>query len=286
MPLAVVLAVSVTEPATAPVALARALHAWLLNALPPALATALHAGNDLRPITISNLMGGGKPDEGRVALVPGRPAYLRLTALTHELEQALLACLPAAGDPLPLLDLPLRVTSVAHDVSEHPWAGQASCVDLIQQHTLQSGPTPTSLTLDFISPTLFHVAGREVPLPDPALVFGSLWRKWNAFAPRPLPDEVEAFARTQVELGRFHLRSQIVLNQQAGKGDQAGFVGQVSFRFRRPDPYAARALALLAAYALWAGVGYGASRGLGQARLVSEEELRHSLEVRRDRAEA
>ncbi len=40
----------------------------------------------------------------------------------------------------------------------------------------------TSVELRFTSPTTFRRKGLSVPLPDPSLIYGSLWQKWQAFS--------------------------------------------------------------------------------------------------------
>lgn len=258
---------------TTPSSTARAAHAWLLNRLAgadPVLEAALHEPNALRPFTVSNLWGGGPARRGQVSLDPARPVWLRFTALNDPLAAALEAALPAPGEELDLAGARLAVRSVATAQEEHPWAGRATYAGLLQRYSLSPDPAPRGVTLRFASPTLFRSGGRDLPLPLPWLVFDGLLRKWNAFSPITLPEEAKRYAQECTALGRFRLRSHLVDLSAGGKGAHVGCTGQVHFRFLTGDPYWARVMRTLAAYAFWAGAGYRTTAGLGQTQRVDE----------------
>lgn len=271
MLLSAIVTLAPLEAREAPASQARALHAWLLariGAHDAALAQRLHDEAGPRPFTVSDLWGAGAPRDGRVRLDPARPLTCRFTALSAETVHALQRALPAVGERLTLAEeAPFAVQAVAGEAAAHAWAGRATYVDLLQQHTLRSAPPPRSVTLRFASPTLFRQEGRDLPLPLPALVFGSYLARWNAFAPQALPAEVKRYADECIALGRYALRSQLVSFEQGDKGAHVGFTGLVRFRFLVGDPFWMRLMALLAAYAFWCGTGYRTTAGLGQTRL-------------------
>ena len=271
MLLAAVITVAPIEPASAPAALGRAVHAWLLDRIEGVdapLARRLHEESGPRPFTVSNLWGTGRAREGRVTLEPERPCWVRLTGLTDEVSGAIERALPAIGERLALAGVPLRVTGVATEAGQHPWAGRAGYADLVQRYTLAPGPHPQAVTLRFASPTLFRSGGRDLPLPLPSLVFGGYLRKWNGFSPLALPEEARRYAEECVALGRFKLRSHLVSFERGGKGAHVGFTGQVRFRFLVGDAYWTRVMLLLAGYGFWAGTGYRTTVGLGQTQAV------------------
>jgi len=254
-----------------PTAMGRAVHAWFLERVgeqDQALAKHLHNDEGPRPFSISNLWGTGSARGGRVSIDPRQPCWLRLTALTDEVSVALEAALPAPGAQIVLDDTPFIVREVATETAQHPWAGRTTYADLAQEYTLASSERPQGVTLRFSSPTLFRSQGQDVPLPLPALVFGSYLRKWNAFAPLALPDEARRYAEECVALGRFKLRSHFVSFEHGGKGGNVGFTGEVRFRFLVGDGYWTRVMTLLAGYAFWAGTGYRTTAGLGQTQAV------------------
>ncbi|HOT92920.1 MAG TPA: CRISPR system precrRNA processing endoribonuclease RAMP protein Cas6 [Anaerolineae bacterium] len=269
--LAAVVTLAPAAPTEAPASLARAAHAWLLQRIgesDPALAARLHDDEGPRPFTVSNLWGAGPAREGRVTLDPEHPCWLRFTGLTAETSAAIERALPAPGEILSLAEADLRVTGVATDTADHPWAGRAAYTDLMQRYTLTPGPHPRGVTLRFASPTAFRSHGRDLPLPLPGLVFDGLLRKWNAFSPLALPEEAKRYAEECVALGRFRLRSHWVSFEEGNKGAQVGFTGEVRFRFLVGDGYWTRVMTLLAGYAFWAGVGYRTTAGMGQTQAV------------------
>ena len=271
--LATVITLTPLEACEAPASVARAAHAWLLDRIEgfdQELAGTLHEPNAPRPFTASNLWGAGRAWEGRRALAPGDECWLRFTALTEPVSDALEKAMPPAGETLDLAGAPLAVQAVATEVDAHPWAGRTTYADLMQRHTLAPGPAPRGVTLRFASATLFRQQGRDVPLPQPSLVFGSYLRRWNQFAPIALPEEAQRYAAECIALSRFRVRSHMVSFEGAGKGAQVGFTGEVHFRFLVADAYWTRLMVLLASYGFWAGTGYRTSAGLGQTQAVRE----------------
>ena len=272
MLLAAVVTLTPVKPSSAPATLGRAVHAWFLDrigAVDEALAHRLHEEAGPRPFTASNLWGTGPAREGRVTLDPERPCWLRVTGMSAEVSQAIERALPAEGETLALCGAPLRVAAVATEAGQHPWAGRAGFTDLVQRYTLAPGPHPRGVTLRFASPTLFRSGGRDMPLPQPALVFDGYLRKWNAFSPLALPAEAKRYAEECVALSRFQIRSHLVSFEPAGKGGHVGFTGQVRFRFLVGDAYWTRVMLLLAGFAFWAGTGYRTTVGLGQTQAVN-----------------
>jgi len=278
--LAAVVTLTPTEACQAPASVARAAHAWLLQrveGLDAELARALHEPDVPRPFTVSNLWGAGSISEGMRKLAPGETCWLRFTALTPAMAGALERALPETGETLDLSGARLAVQSVTTDAEAHPWAGRAGYAGLVERYTLAPGPAPRGVTLRFASPTLFRRAGRDHPLPAPALVFGGYLRRWNAFAPIALPEDARRYAEECVALGRYRIRSHLVSFEGAGKGAHVGFTGQVRFRFLVGDAYWTRLMLLLASYAFWAGTGYRTSAGLGQTQAVrSSQSIVHS----------
>jgi len=271
MLLAAVMTLAPAGPASAPAALGRAVHAWLLDrleGLDASLARHLHEDAGPRPFTASNLWGGGQARGGRVTLNPERPCWVRLTGLTEEVSSAIERALPAVGESLTLAGAALRVTGIAAEADQHPWAGRADYTDLVQRYTLAPGPHPQGVALRFASPTLFRSGGRDLPLPLPELVFDGYLRKWNAFSPLALPEEAKRYATECVALGRFTLRSHLVSFEQGDKGAHVGFTGEARFRFLVGDAYWTRIMLLLAGYAFWAGTGYRTTVGFGQTQAV------------------
>ncbi|HIQ02786.1 MAG TPA: CRISPR system precrRNA processing endoribonuclease RAMP protein Cas6, partial [Anaerolineales bacterium] len=261
------------------------VHAWLLGRIEGVdadLARRLHGGDGPRPFTASNVWGARKAQGGRVTFDPERPCWLRLTGLTEEVSGAIERALPAVGETITLAGVSFRVTEIATETGQHPWAGRADYADLVQRYTLAPGRHPRGVTLRFASPTLFRSGGRDLPLPLPHLVFHGYLGKWNAFSPLALPEEAKRYAEECVALGRFQLRSHLVSFEKGGKGAHVGFTGEARFRFMVGDAYWTRMMLLLAGYGFWAGTGYRTTVGLGQTQAVREVR-RTSTPPRRER---
>ncbi len=106
--------------------------------------------------------------------------------------------------------------------------------------------------------------------PRPELVFGSLARTWGLYSPISLPldrDELVAMAADAVVMSRYELRTQML---QFPRHKQVGFVGYVIYECMAGGPLAAT-LDLLADFALYAGVGYKTTMGMGQTRRMNVE---------------
>jgi CRISPR-associated endoribonuclease Cas6 len=274
MLISAVLTLAPTQPVTVPANLGRATHAWFLDEVrtqDSALAETLHAPNQERPFTVSNLWGAGRPDrEKQVSFAPERPCFLRLTSFWPPLSALVQErILPHLPESITLAGAGFRIVDVAVDGAQHPWAGQASFEDLVQRYTLQAAAPPPRLTLRFASPTVFRSDGANVPLPLPGLVFEGLARRWNAFAPLQIPPEVRRFADEVMVIARYELRTeQVIFGEEGERGMYPGFVGTCSYAFKTHDRYWLGLAHLLAAFALYAGVGARTTMGLGQARAI------------------
>ena len=276
------------EPATVPVDLGRATHSWLLSQLrraDPALAEQLHEPNAPRPFTVSALRGTGPGSQGQVALTPQRAYWLRVTSFEPELSQRLTEdVVPNLPEKMDVAEMAFALKGATCDPQEHPWAGQTTFETLAQEHLLGVGRPERKLTLRFASPTTFRrtegetsltndqgrayrVAGHNVPLPLPGLVFDSYLQRWNAFAPVALHPDVKRYAEECVAISRYRLQTVLV---EFGAARHVGFVGCCQFMALVHDPYWLRLLNLPAAFAFYAGTGQQTTRGLGQTRRISE----------------
>ena len=279
--LSLVLTLRPTTDTALPPRLGRAAHAILLAriaARDPALAGALHDEDGPRPITASELIGGRVGDR-RVS--PEQPYTLRYTALTAE-TAAVLAAAFTPGDTLTFEGVDFTVEAIANGAPDSqnppstiqnqpsPWAACDDYQSLAARYLLPSGPAPASRwTFVLASPTAFRSQGQTQPLPLPGLFFGSLVKRWNAFAPVALPEEgVKRYAEEMVVISRFSLRSAPGWNR--GRGDRRGLrigsIGKIAYSALNRDRYWLSALGLLAAFALYSGVGAQTTMGMGQVR--------------------
>jgi len=267
--LSLIVTVRAAEPATVPAHLGRAVHALLLRWLDDhdaALARRWHEADGLKPFTCSTLLGAKRAGPNARLLEPERDYWFRLTAFEPEVSAALAARAQQPPQAVNLDGAILRVTGMTADSAAHPWAGSASFENLAAPYLLARQQPPRRLRLRFAAPVTFHQRGLNMPLPLPDLVFGSLLDRWNAFSPIAVSPEVRAFCASSVALNGFRLRSRAIPVKNGGL--QIGAVGEAGYTATHYDRYWMGVLALLADFALYAGVGRQATTGFGQARRV------------------
>lgn len=272
MLISAVLTISPSEPLALPGNLGRATHAWFLDVvreLDPVLSEMLHTPNQERPFTVSNLMGTGKLENDMVRLSPERTYTLRLTsyepALSALIAERLLSALP---DTITLGGQVLQLHSATVDPAQHTWAGHIGYEALVQAYTLGTR-LPQHVTLRFASPTVFKSQDAYLPLPLPKLVFDGLARRWNLYAPIRIQPEVGRYAEECMAISRYDLHTErVVFGEDDPWGATPGFVGTCRYVFRVKDRYWMGIIHLLAAFAMYAGVGRHTTMGWGQTRLV------------------
>lgn len=250
----------------------RASHALFLRLVgerQPALAAELHDAAGPKPFTCSNLVGGRRQGS-QLAVSPNTPLWLRFTGLSAPVSEVLRDIAQRPPAQVELDSRPYRVLRATLDPAEHPWAGQGDYTAMLQRHLLNPGPLQRRIHLEFASPTTFHSGGKNVPLPLPALVFGSLLERWEAFSPAALSPDLRRYAEEMVAVARYQLRTRILPFKDGAL--QVGFVGQAVFLALNSDRYWVGSLHLLAEYAFFAGVGYQTTMGMGQARPAAAPE--------------
>ncbi|MEW1657940.1 CRISPR system precrRNA processing endoribonuclease RAMP protein Cas6 [Streptomyces sp. NPDC093707] len=126
---------------------------------------------------------------------------------------------------------------------------------------LHALPPSRRITLNFLSVTYFARSGRWIPLPDPELLYAGLARRWNTFAPQPLPDSLITALLTTVRLTAHELRS---APAHLGPASRTGFTGHATFTLppTAPDDITS-AFTSLSAFAEAAGIGAQTTHGLG-----------------------
>ncbi len=265
-----VLALQADRPVRFPPYLGRAAHAAFLRLITqsdPALAEQLHAPDERRPFTCSTLWGPRRQG-GSLILEAGRPAFLRFTGLDEAVSRHLLHLAEHPPEHIELEGTPLAVERATLDPQEQPWAGRTSYEELAGRHLWPGGRTETRAELEFASPTAFRSGGRNIPLPLPGMVYGSLMEKWNAFSPIALPEEVRRFAEECLAISRYRISTHVVSGKEESL--QIGFTGTCRYTALRRDPYWLGLIQLLTDYAFYAGVGYQTAVGMGQARRAVE----------------
>ncbi|MGB0564643.1 MAG: CRISPR system precrRNA processing endoribonuclease RAMP protein Cas6 [Spirulinaceae cyanobacterium] len=230
--------------------LSHALHAQVLTWIGAAdaeLAQTLHQ-TQVSPLSISPLLG----KSARRTIQAGDRLYFRVGVLASSYAQALLKGIEQGGDaPLVFNEQPFKIVGVLTLPGSHKLAG-ATPYTLLHQT-----PAAKTITLQLRSPTSFKQGKKDIqPLPLPELVFNSLQRRWNAFAPEDLRfTPIEWHGRVSA----YDLKTHRLTIK---KSTEIGAQGRISYEF--PDPDQAKRAAVLAQFAFFAGVGRKTALGMGQ----------------------
>lgn len=269
MPLSLVLTLQPLDAATLPANLGRATHALLLSLVDhasPAMGTRLHDEEGPKPFTVSNLWGAHQAEQGTIRVVPGSNCWLRFTSLDDELSGFLEEqFLGGTVTEVELDRTRCEVVGATANPEENAWAGRASYGELSEPYLLAREKPRHRLALEFATPTTFRSGGMNVPLPIPDLVFGSLVERWNAFSPVAVTEEVRRYAAECMAVSRYSLQTRFLPFGQAG---QVGCVGECHYVALNRDRYWLGLVNLLADFALYGGIGYKTTMGLGQARRI------------------
>mgnify|MGYP000025006338 CR=1 FL=1 len=247
-PYAVVLRYRARQPLSAPVP--EAVHAAFLGMVrraDPALAATLHSPQHrFRPYTLALLGPRG-----------GLELRLRLSVLAPDLFREFWKRWERRGGFA--LRLGRTWLSPAAVQKSGPWCGE------IPWPRFWELPPVRRVALAFATPTTFRQGDVDLPLPLPKLLFAGLLAKWNAASSRPLSLDPELFSRF-LALTEGRVRIQSVWD---GRATIRGFVGVVEFRLKRDAPKeVGQALALLSAFAFFAGAGRHTTHGFGLVRFL------------------
>ena len=239
-----------------------------LQTVAPRLVTAIHDSDGPKPLTCSDILNGRSNRDG-TRLEVGKPYYLRITGLTQSVSEALLeALIEKPPDAMELARHPLRMTGSTAEEADHGWAGSTTYETLVAGQMLPGASMPKQVTMQFASPTAFKQAGRQMPLPLPDLVFGSLVERWNAFSPLALSPEMRRFGAEMLVLTRYRLQSRPVVQKNGAL--RVGGVGTASYRALGGDRYWLATMRMLAVFARYSGVGVQTATGMGQARRLED----------------
>ena len=239
-----------------------------------ALAEVLHeAPLPIKPFTVSPLLGVPKALEGRVAITPAKDYYLRFTVLLPDIFQQFMRRF-LTGEARPTLRLggvEFVITEVLTTPGASPWSGYTSFAQL-----WESAKAAEEITLEFASPTAFNLGTKEwgkhfVVFPEPALVFRSLLKVWNGYAPLAFAEEpLTEYMAKNVVVKRHGIRTQML---RYPRHFQVGFLGRCTYGLMGEGyEYEKRALNALADFAFYSGVGYHTTMGMGQCYRMTNDQ--------------
>ncbi len=140
--------------------------------------------------------------------------------------------------------------------SRESWSGQST----FQEIMIRAG-LDRRVSVNFVSPVSFKRGDVHYPLPDPVLIFGSLARRWNAFAPFHIPEDMDfsniGFSHINIRTEPYSLRKGGTVN---------GFTGNAVFVFKTGEETVFCCRALLE-FAFYSGIGVKTTQGMGMCRV-------------------
>ena len=257
----------------------------------PVLAEQLHQPNKRRPFTVGLLQGfnhlpAAKLEEAitknqKVQVFPGQVYWLRITMLDSKLFGTFIQHLITKPATLSIrlgeaqFEVSRLIGSPEPGSAANPWTAYSSFAELSTYTEAQR-----YYEFEFATPTAFSMGqqswGKLMKLlPEPAYVFESLAKQWETFAPEHLrlaandltTRRLASWCEESLIVARYALETRYL---PSSKFAQAGFQGKIMYEMKgmRSSPEAAW-LTPLAHFALFSGVGYKTSMGMGQTRCIN-----------------
>src|SRR6266487_2224524 len=225
-------------------------------------------------------------------VLPGQTYWLRITMLDATLFSTFARCLITKPRELTVrigttrFEVSRLLTAPEADSNTPTWIAYSSFAEFHKVRHAQR-----QYTFEFTTPTAFSMGQKSWGkllrvFPEPHYVFESLARQWEMFAPAHLrmetsnmtPRSLSAWCEEHVVVSRYALNTSYLPSSKFG---QAGFQGEVTYEVKGiPTAPEAQWLTPLAHFALFAGVGYKTTMGMGQPRCIQPVEPttpRHEL---------
>jgi CRISPR-associated endoribonuclease Cas6 len=241
----------------------RAAHALFLDLVEradPALAKTLHDADDLKPfasfpIRLRTRIG----EEGERFVEAESAGRWRIGCLS----EPVLAALLAAVGTLELSREPLSFGGAAFEIRRRRADPNTTTTPA---QLLAAARLDREITVEFLSPTSFRRQGRQLLFPEPALVFASWLRRWEALGVATPSEDVREVLAKEIFTARYRLETRLT---DFGEYKIAGFQGVITYELHRSvSEEVVRWANALADFALFAGTGYKTTMGLGETRRI------------------
>lgn len=257
----------------------------------PVLAERLHQPDQRRPFTVGLLQGfnhlpyaqlADAISQGRqVPVLPSQVYWLRFTMLDAAIFGPFVQhfLLRSQEAQLRIGDAQFLISRIVgapepHNIAQS-WASHTTFAEL-SEHIQPL----LAYHFEFATPTAFSLGqkswGKQMNLfPEPALVFGSLAKQWENFAPPHLrmsindllPRDFATWCEDALVVTRYQLETRTLHSKKFGN---IGFLGKISYDMKGdPNASEARWLTPLARFALFSGAGYKTTMGMGQLRCTN-----------------
>jgi CRISPR-associated endoribonuclease Cas6 len=260
------------------------------------LAEQLHQPNQRRPFTVGlaqgfNHLTAAQLEEAitrnqRVQVSPGQVYWLRITILDAAIFGVLFQHLITKPRTFIIrlgearFEVSRLIGSPEPGAAANSWAAYSSFAEMSTFTHVQR-----EYTFEFATPTAFSMGQKSWGkvmnlLPEPAHVFESLAKQWEVFAPAHLrltatglnPRDFVSWCAESLIVSCYRLETRYL---PSSKFAQPGFQGTITYELKKTQASReARWLTPLAHFALFSGVGYKTSMGMGQSRCINLASVR------------
>ncbi len=231
------------------------MHPVLLDILSktdPAMAEEIHDGQFMSPFSLSPVMGVDR------SVRENQSCWVRICFLDDRSETVFYRSLESG-----LWFEPIRLEKhvfIVEDVKlglepQNPWTGRESFEDLIGKSAKSQ-----KMSLLMQSPMSFKRGDLHYPLPEPALIFGNLARRWNLVSPLKLPENPDC---SSVSLSFVDIKTRPFALRKGGT--IIGVTGKLSFVFKGDENEILYFNTLLR-FGFYSGIGVKTAQGMGMVR--------------------
>ena len=261
---AVVFRLRALVPCRLPASHGRLLHAALLNLVrdvDPAVSQSMHDAS-AKNFSLACLEFSKPVKSNTIDVREGDMVYWRVCALDEEVLKALMAIPMGQRVKIAAFDFVIEEALMRQD--ERDDAGFVSMEYL--EEACRNLPLMRSVTLEFLSPTVFKVGSADYPFPLPQLIFGSIAERWNEFSSSGTfdVDTVKSMAEKLVPINWSAETRRYNITPQRGI---TGFVGRSTFDLSEIKEELRWIFILLAEFSVFTGVGRLTGQGLGHVRI-------------------
>ncbi len=237
---------------------AEALHGLLFKILSKVnanLATKVH--DDInKKFTLSSFMPFTRR-KGRLKILEKNREYkFRITFLDENLFHHFLTYFIKIQEPLFLNNVEICPTKILTTDAQDPWCSESTFEQLFQN------PKKELVMIKFLTTTTFRKGDRQLILPLPESVFGSLLFRWQLSGGPSLSLQQNDFK--EIDLSRYELKTR---QEQFGDYQVKGFTGNCEYWLGNLDKKKREEVIALAGFGFYSGIGYKTTMGLGQIKI-------------------
>ncbi len=208
--------------------------------------------------------------------------YLDIKTLTDEIFELIIDSILKINNVIKIGNNKFALLEISNSFYSNKYALRISYEEIFKNAIVDD-----KIYIAFKSPTAFRKKLNDKtildPSPNPALVFKSLFNRWQKFSSMPFDISLKDFEQKVLpyiyiaSLKNISTHAVLFKNTKTKKEYfQIGFTGKVSFSYDIPEEYI-KILSTLADFSFFSGVGIKVTYGMGQAkRLIPNKKLNYA----------